>query len=64
MSRKDYEKVAAIFAGDFATCATSAERYKVRGLMLSLADVFQSDNPRFDRARFYAACAIPPYGNL
>ena len=54
MSRKDFIAIARILAGDFAT-ATPAEKGKVWAITLSLADYFASANPRFDRARFYAA---------
>ncbi len=54
MSRKDYNAIANVLAGDFAT-ATLSQREKVRAIVLSLADVFAKDNPRFQRDRFYAA---------
>lgn len=54
MSRKDFIAIAEILAGDFAT-ATPAEKGKVWCITLSLADYFAKVNPRFDRARFYAA---------
>ena len=58
MTRKNYREVAAILAGDLATCTTPAERQKVRGITLSLADMFKRDNSRFDRDRFYEAVGI------
>lgn len=58
MSKTHYEKIAAVFAGDYATCGTDAERRKVVGLALSLSQVFAQDNPRFDRIRFLSACGL------
>lgn len=58
MSRKHYVEVAAILAGDLATASNEGERNKVRGIALSLADMFKRDNSRFDRERFYAAVGI------
>ena len=63
MTRKDYELIAAALAatnqhkatdddyreGWFAAASSVAHR---------LADSLASDNPRFDRARFLAACGI------
>lgn len=58
MSRKHYERIAEVFAGDYASCNTTDERRKVVGLALSLSDVFQQDNPAFDRIRFLKACGL------
>lgn len=58
MTRKHFEAVAAILAGDLATCGTDAERIKVRGIAYSLADYFQSVNANFDRDRFYSAVGM------
>lgn len=56
MSRKDYVPMAALIkshaAGSpiaFAVLINYAE---------DLADLLASDNPRFDRARFLAACGV------
>ena len=54
MSKKDFEAIAAILAGDFAS-ATPAEKGKVWCLTLSLADYFAQSNSNFDRAKFYDA---------
>lgn len=64
MSRKDYIAIAEIIAGDYATCGTSEERYKVRGVVFSLAHFFRKDNEQFNCERFYNACGIPRYGKL
>lgn len=60
MTRQHYVKVAGILAGDLATCTTEQERRKVRGIALSLADMFAQDNSRFDRSRFYTAVGMAP----
>jgi hypothetical protein len=58
MTARNYDTIAAILAGDLATCTTEHERYKVRGIAYSLADYFARTNPRFDRQRFYTAVGI------
>jgi len=58
MSKKDYDAIAAILAGDLAVSTTEAERLRVRGITLSLADYFMRTNPRFVRTRFYDAVGI------
>lgn len=61
MSRKDYEAIAAIIAGDIASkrdaCNVDVEDV-LRNVARSMADHFARDNARFDRQRFYAACGI------
>lgn len=54
MTKKDYIAIAAVIKvannqGDTATCKFIAR---------NIADVFQSDNSKFDRARFLRACGI------
>jgi hypothetical protein len=63
MSRKNYETIAAILAGDFAT-GTAAQRITVRNVTLSMADAFQRDNAGFSRERFYIAVGLSPEGFL
>lgn len=60
MSRKDYVSIAE------AILRTKAENREVLGSASILrvtanriADVFAADNPRFDKARFMAACGFP-----
>jgi hypothetical protein len=69
MSRKDYVRMAAMIAGEYAmarhlagctdrTVATDASIILVRELdniTRSLADILKQDNSRFDRQRFYDA---------
>lgn len=64
MTRKHFVKIAAIFAGDLATCANEGERLKVRGLILSFADMCKQENSNFDRARFYEASGLSCSGTL
>lgn len=58
MSRKDYVKFAALFAGEMAIATTSEARRAVKNIILSTADIFAQDNANFDRARFYTAAGL------
>lgn len=58
MTRKHFEEIAAILAGDLATCTSMDQRVKVTGIAYSLADFCYRQNPRFDRDRFYTAVGI------
>lgn len=58
MTRKHFEAIAAILAGDLATAGNAGERLKVIGIAYSLADYFLSQNPNFDRDRFYLAVGM------
>lgn len=66
MSRKHYERFAAMFSGEMALARVmgrddSERAYGVNtvgNLIRSTADIFAQDNPRFDRARFYAASGL------
>ena len=58
MSRRHFEAVAAILAGERAMATTDAERRSIDNIARSLADVFKRDNGRFDRDRFYSACGM------
>jgi len=57
-SKKDYETIAALLAGELAVSTTEAERLRVRSITLSLADYFMRTNPRFVRTKFYDAVGI------
>jgi hypothetical protein len=53
MTRKDYEPIAAILRQ-----AASKPEYRQRTYIASaLADLFEKDNPRFNRMEFILACA-------
>lgn len=64
MTRKDYEKFAAIFRQIDMDPETDTDMYD-RGhteamhyFAGSLCSIFAADNPRFDRSRFLKACGI------
>ena len=63
MTRKDYVKIATVFANnapakhdDDAGGRMHQRAEKWRALVRDMADMLATDNPRFDRARFLAAC--------
>jgi len=58
MTKKDYVKLAAALAYNRPTAVGlfSAGMYAWRRIVNDLADVCQSDNPRFNRGRFLVAC--------
>jgi hypothetical protein len=58
MTRKDYELIAKVFA-EVDTCSDGAAEV-VEELAHALANALADDNPRFDRARFLAACRVAP----
>jgi hypothetical protein len=61
MTRKDYVKFAALFFGEMAIAKSQRSEVAmlaVRNIILSTADIFAQDNPRFDRARFYKAAGM------
>jgi hypothetical protein len=65
MSKQDYVRFAAMFAGEMALRkADWAKSSLVRGLILSTADIFAQGNERFDRARFYVASGLDREGDL
>jgi len=61
MTRKDYEKIAAVFADykRYSENWNSAFRMTaIREFAPRICDMLAQDNPRFDRARFLKACGI------
>lgn len=65
MTRKDYVKFAALFNGEMTLRQQDwAKRMLIRGMVLSTADIFAQDNPRFDRERFYVASGLSVNGEL
>jgi len=65
MSRKDFVAVAAainnLISAHETTKGDAASQWAVAGITATaeaLANVFADANPRFDRARFLAACGI------
>ena len=57
MTKKNYETFAAIIA-DAMGLATSDEKGLLRSVAYDMAEVFESDNPRFDRERFLKAAGV------
>lgn len=65
MTRKDYYALADAIATtridyEYNPDALSGVSYVTR----KIADVLAADNPRFDRARFFAACNEPQTGGF
>lgn len=63
MSKKDYELIAAAFRAARPCAVGDRGRDWYDGwhaVVDSVADALASDNPRFDRARFLAACGVTP----
>ena len=61
MTKKDYVAIAALLKHrrPNADMLTPSPAYSMwHGIAWDLCDVFASDNPRFDRARFLAACGV------
>lgn len=60
MTKKDFELIAAALAGRRAFIQTEYAngRSVWDHAAYVLADALQSTNPRFDRARFLAACGV------
>lgn len=58
MTRKDYTKFAALFAGEWTLAKSTGEpgvMLTVRNIVFSTADIFAADNERFNRSVFYQA---------
>jgi hypothetical protein len=53
MTRKDYVMIAEVIATSWHASADSK-----RDIAVNLAEVFETDNPRFDRDRFLSACGV------
>lgn len=59
MTRKHYEAIAAAIREESDAFPTDlVVRGTLERLASALGGVFAADNPRFDRARFLAACGI------
>lgn len=59
MSRKHYTKFAAEVAHRIKTADDGPERAGVLSMARGMIEVFEADNPRFDRDRFCIAAGIP-----
>lgn len=65
MTKRDYIRFAAMFAGELALAKGEVAReVVVRNLILSTADLFAQDNARFDRGVFYIACGLTEDGQV
>lgn len=60
LTKKHYTAIAAVFAEQYERKADPKRRQMTVILAHALADVFEKDNPRFDRQRFIDAC----YGSI
>lgn len=60
MSRKDYQAIAAAIKSQtpLADESTASPMFWLERIAMRLADTLAQDNPRFDRARFLAACGF------
>lgn len=58
MTKKHFEAIAVLLRSQKAQARTSDENVTVCVRAAQLADLFQSENPRFDRARFLKACGV------
>lgn len=60
MIRKDYIAFRNLLAGEMAVARSNDlnAQATVRNIILSVADVFAQNNPRFDREKFYQACGM------
>lgn len=65
MSKKDYEALATVMAGQRRAAKASVSGATLTTILCVLhsveseiADVLADDNPRFDRSRFLSACRV------
>lgn len=68
MHQKHYRETAEIIRGKIETAIKMRPSPYAIGsydtaefIAREMADIFRVDNPRFDRARFYAACGLEEY---
>jgi hypothetical protein len=65
MSRKHYVEVARLIADEVESINPATEPTRlisVENIARGMADLFAADNGRFDRGRFYFACALDDNG--
>jgi len=62
MTRKSYEIVASVIRRHRVEDTSGTGSGMLSMVADSLALVFQADNPRFDRARFFVACGMDENG--
>lgn len=59
MTRKDFKAIAvAIKDSASHSDGTPGSNYTLRIAASQIADVFEADNPRFDRSKFLTACGF------
>jgi len=61
MTKRHYERIARVIALRYAEAEAISDATRVAlvaGIATDLAAIMAADNPRFDRARFLAACGI------
>jgi len=68
MTRKDYEATARVIRRNLERAhnygAQVREVLAVQDIAQEMADIFASDNPRFDRAKFLEACGLEATARL
>ncbi len=67
MSRKDYIATARVIADEVEATNPAVEPTRalsIERIARHLADTFAADNSRFDRQRFYFACALDDNGRF
>jgi len=62
MTRKDYKEIASVIRRHRSEDTSGTMSGTLSMVADSLALVFQADNPRFDRARFFVACGMDENG--
>jgi len=58
MTKKDFELIAAALANERTPFMVGHHKYAIDNIALTLVDALATTNPRFDRARFLAACGV------
>ena len=58
MTKKDYELIAGVLNTEYTGYKLGWEREAIRITIIGLAEVFEQDNPKFDRNKFLEACGI------
>lgn len=58
MTRKHFQAIADVFAGEIAVTASPEGKLALANAAISLGHVLRQENPRFDRQRFYRASGV------
>ena len=59
MTRKDYNSISAAVKDSVKETTELKAAYALKYLAERLAVIMAADNPRFDKAKFMAACGVP-----